>query len=144
MTMVAFGLFALLATIATLHLYWAAGGVRPAGDWQALARTVVGTRNIRAMPSRTATSVVAVCIYVAAVWPLLWSGFIATPFAGWLKTIGMIGLAAVFLVRGAAGVSPLMRRVCPEEPFATLNRWFYSPLCLLIGAGFAYLLLPGQ
>ena len=51
----------------------------------------------------------------------------------------MIGLA--FLARGILGFMPWWRRLAPEQPFARLDRRFYSPLCLLIAAGFLVLAL---
>ncbi len=47
--------------------------------------------------------------------------------------------ALVFLGRGVAGFTPAWRRHTPEQPFATLDIRYYSPLCLAIGLGFAAL-----
>ena len=48
-------------------------------------------------------------------------------------------IALVFLGRGIAGFTPWWRRLAPEQPFARLDVRYYSPLCLLIGLGFAVL-----
>ena len=32
----------------------------------------------------------------------------------------------------------------PVEPFASLNAWIYSPLCLVLGASFFLLLFMGE
>ena len=48
-------------------------------------------------------------------------------------------VALVFLGRGIAGFTPAWRRLTPEQPFATLDVRYYSPLCLAIGTGFAAL-----
>ena len=48
-------------------------------------------------------------------------------------------IGVVFLGRGIAGFTPWWRRLAPEQPFARLDVRYYSPLCLLIGLGFAVL-----
>ena len=53
-----------------------------------------------------------------------------------------VGLfALVFLVRGALAYTSFWRRLTPQEPFATLDRTRYGPLCLAIGLGFVVLWL---
>jgi hypothetical protein len=43
---------------------------------------------------------------------------------------------AVFALRGLAGFIPPIFVYADGTPFASLNRLLYSPLCLLIAAGF--------
>ena len=136
MTILAYSLSAVLAVISAMHLYWAFGGIWPARSEQTLARTVVGMRNITRMPSRGMTVAVVVCLAVAAVWPLSVAGVVGPDMPVWFAGAGTIILAAVFLLRGTAGMVSLMDRRFPEEPFITLNRQIYSPLCFAIGAGF--------
>ena len=50
-------------------------------------------------------------------------------------------IAAVFIGRGILGYTAGWRARFPTEPFATLDRKNYSPLCLWIGAGFLILVL---
>ena len=38
---------------------------------------------------------------------------------------------------------PFWRRLTPEQPFADRDRLYYSPFCVLIGAGFLALSLQG-
>ena len=50
-------------------------------------------------------------------------------------------LTAVFGLRGLLGVFPAFEKMAPEQPFLSLNRRYYSPLCLAIGIGFALLVV---
>ncbi|WP_163602926.1 DUF3995 domain-containing protein, partial [Klebsiella pneumoniae] len=59
--------FIVLTIVAALHLYWGFGGLWPARDQLSLARTVVGSKGISAMPSRGVTVVVAALIFTAGV-----------------------------------------------------------------------------
>ena len=56
-----------------------------------------------------------------------------------LPALAGLAVALVFLGRGVAGFTPAWRRHTPEQPFATLDVRYYSPLCLAIGIGFAAL-----
>ena len=134
-----------LGATSALHFYWAAGGLWPGRDEPSLARTVIGANGIGKMPARGLTIVVATCIALAAIWPMLWLGWIATPVPQWLLTTGMIVLCLVFMGRGIAGFVPAVKRMNSEEPFATLNARYFSPLIVLIGMIFIALLLtaPG-
>jgi uncharacterized membrane protein len=95
------------------------------------------------MPSPGLSLLVALAIAVTAIWPLLLEqmpGVAATrPFI----LLGGLAIMAVFLLRGVAGFLPAWRRLHPREPFASYDRRYYSPLCLLIAAGYAVLLLQG-
>jgi hypothetical protein len=53
------------------------------------------------------------------------------------------GLAIVFLGRGIAAYLEAFRQHFSEEPFATLDRKLYGPLCIFIGLGFGTLLIFG-
>ena len=58
------------------------------------------------------------------------------PLAGAVATL-------VFAGRGIAGYVPVWRARFPREPFATYDRRYYSPLCLILAAAFAALLFNG-
>ncbi len=130
-----------LAAIAALHAIWAAGSPWPAGDRLALSRVAVGARNMSGMPGRGPTLAVALAVAIAAAWPLLGVGLIRLPVPQIFVSLGMWTLAAVFLARGIGGYSKAFASVFGEEPFASYNRRYYSPLCLLIGAAFLALIL---
>jgi len=141
MTIVLVGLIAaVLGLAAAIHFYWLAGGLWPARDEQALARTVIGIEGIRKMPARWLTGLVMLGIALAAIWPMLWLGWIASPLPHWLTTAGMVVVCVVLLGRGFAGYSPAMKRLNCEEPFATLNARYFSPTIILLGLAFAILL----
>ncbi|KDA02231.1 DUF3995 domain-containing protein [Hyphomonas oceanitis] len=129
-------LTAVLTVIGFAHVAWAFGASFPYANRQALARAVVGRRGITQMPSMTASLFVAVCILGAAVWAALLGRLVMLPVSPWLLLAGGMVLSAVFLFRGIIGVMPAFERALPEQPFLTLNRRFYSPLCVLIGLGF--------
>jgi hypothetical protein len=123
-----------LAAIAALHAYWGFGGIWPGRDAADCARRTGGFRGARSMPGPAACFAVAAALAIAALVPI----FLAGHF-GMLATLAGLALALVFLGRGVAGFTPAWRRLTPEEPFATLDVRYYSPLCLAIGAGFAAL-----
>lgn len=138
---IAFGIFAILAVAAVLHIYWAAGGLWPGRDEKSLARTVVGSNGIEAMPPRWITGLVSVGIFLAGLWPMFWLGWIDLPLPSWLITAGMIVLTLIFAGRGVAGFVPAVRRANAVQPFATLDRRYFSPLIVAIGLGLTYLLV---
>lgn len=129
-----------LAGIALLHLLWGLRIWWPIRDEFRLARTVVGASNIRQMPGSSACFNVALALFGAAALPWLLQD--RTAFPGWiatLLTLAGIGLALVFLVRGGAGYTRRFAALFPEEPFRSLDQRLYSPLCLVLGAGFSLL-----
>ncbi|SMH33885.1 DUF3995 domain-containing protein [Mesorhizobium australicum] len=139
MTLIALALTVVLTFVAGLHVYWGIGGVWPGTDQRSLARAVVGFRGVDATPSPTACFAVAACLVLAALWPAALAGLFASPFQLAGLVAGAVMLALVFLARGIAGFTPAWRRLTPEEPFATNDRRFFSPLCLALGAGFLVL-----
>lgn len=133
----------LLAAIAGLHAYWGRGGLWPAASEDELIAIVIGNGQAKRMPSPGLCLLVALAIALTAIWPLLlaqMSGMAAVrPFL----LLGGFAIMAVFLLRGIAGYLPAWRRLHPREPFASYDRRYYSPLCLLIAAGYTVLLLQG-
>ena len=130
-----------LAVIALIHGLWGLKIWWPIRAEPALARAVVGARDIQTMPPPAPSFAVAFALLLAAFWALALSGRISLAFApDWLVSAGGISLAAIFLLRGLAGYTPFWARLCPEQPFRRLDRLIYSPLCLLLGLGFLVLL----
>lgn len=121
-----------LLAISMLHFMWAFGSNWPAKDQKTLARTVAGFRGVKKMPPRIASFGVAVLIFVAGLWALAMSD----PTPNRTLSIGGALLSLVFLGRGGVGFTKWWRAKTPEEPFATLDRKTYSPLCCGIGLGF--------
>ena len=133
----------LLAAIAGLHAYWGRGGLWPAATEDELIATVIGNARAKRMPSPALCLLVALAIAVIAIWPLLLAQTPGTATLRPLLQFGGFAIMAVFLLRGIAGYLPAWRRLHPREPFASYDRRYYSPLCLLIAAGYAVLLLQG-
>jgi hypothetical protein len=142
-TAVATALALVLAAIAGLHLYWGLGGLWPASTQQGLVSTVVGDARLKRMPSPFLSITVAAAIAVTALWPLLLAGAFAGAAPRLLILGAGVAIMAVFLLRGVAGYVPAWRRKHALEPFATLDRCCYAPLCLVIAAGYAALLFEG-
>jgi hypothetical protein len=130
-------MFVLLLALAIAHLLWALGSAWPIRERAMLARTVIGVEGVLRV-SRLRALGFAVLNFVAAVLALA----LADPIAGGanLTSAGILfGLG--FAVRGAIGYTSWWRKRTPLEPFRTLDRRNYSPLCLLLGVGFFALVL---
>ena len=141
---IAVALALLLMAIAGLHFYWGRGGLWPAASEPALIATVIGDARAKRMPSPSLCTLVAASIALTALWPLLLVGVPGTASLRPLVVLGGFAIAAVFLLRGIAGFVPAWQRLHPLEPFASHDRRYYSPFCLLVAAGYAALLLQGN
>jgi hypothetical protein len=133
-----------LLAIAALHAYWGLGGVWPGHDERSCARAIAGFRGIERMPSAAASFAVTAALLVVATVAAAFAGFVILRVAGWAVAAAGAGAAIVFLGRGIAGFTPAWRRLTPEQPFATYDVRYYSPLCLAIGAAIAFLVFWGQ
>lgn len=131
----------ILFATSCLHFAWAAGSVWPAGSEAELTLMVVGIEGVETMPSRPLTATVALGICLVGIIPLMWRGLIPYPHAipQTLVWIAMWVLAALFLLRGIAGLLPIF----PSQamPFARLNKRYFSPLILASGLGYLILVL---
>ncbi len=141
-TIIAILMCAVLGAIAAAHAWWAMGGIWPATDAATLARGVVGDGRTR-MPPAGLTVVVALALVAVAVWPLLLAGVLASPLPRVLVVGVGAAIGAVFLLRGFAGYSSAWRRRFRVEPFATRDVRYFSPLCLVLAAGYAALVSQG-
>lgn len=129
----------LLVAIAVLHAAWGFGLRWPRRDEQALAALVVGYNRDRMPPPRQCF-IAAGAIFAAGMVVALVAGSFRLPIAPALVTLAGLGVTAVFAGRGVAGYLPAWRARFPRQPFATLDRQIYSPLCLAIAATCAILL----
>lgn len=132
----AFAICLVLSLISALHAYWACGGHWPGRDAASLSKTVIGAPGLEAMPPAGLTAVVAILIFVAGLMPLMFVFSAPSTLQAKLAGTGMVVLAGIFLVRGMLAFAPIFRNRHPQQPFATLDRRFYGPLCLVIGVGF--------
>ena len=130
-------LFLCLLTVAIAHFLWAIGSKWPIRDPQLLAHTVIGVPGVTRVP-RLASFVVAVLVLAAAGIGVA----LADATSGGLPlTLAGAALTALFAARGVVGFTPAWRKRFSLEPFATLDRRIYSPLCLVVAACFAVLVI---
>lgn len=135
MTLIATVLTVLLLALAGLHILWGVGFWWPIRDERRLVATVVGFTASERMPGPIPCALVATGLIFAAAWPWFPPGPI--------RQAGLAIAMTVFLIRAVLPWRPGWRRMTRQEPFATLDRRHYGPLCGIIGAGFAVLLIEG-
>ena len=125
----------LAGAIALVHAMWALGSHWPASSEEELVRRAAGDGR-RRMPPAWQCLVVALLLAGVAVWPWLMLDRAAD------HTMASVtyAIAGAFIARGVAGYSVRWRQHFTQEPFATYNRRYYSPCCLLLGAGYVALL----
>jgi predicted lysophospholipase L1 biosynthesis ABC-type transport system permease subunit len=130
--------FVPLLMVSVAHFFWSLGVTWPIKTEQLLAQTVVGRPGIKRMPRRISSFIVSVLVLAIGVVALA----LADHDSGgiWLTLLGA-AFAAIFIARGVLTYLPIWREQFPTEPFATLDRKNYGPLCFWIGAGFAILVL---
>ncbi len=132
--------FGILSVIAVLHVYWGCGGLWPGATTKELIDTVIGVPEMQRMPDAWMTLTIAALIFVAGLFALARARI--APFGPrWVVTAATAALMLVFFARAAAGFWIAATGSRASEPFATNDLVLYSPLCLLIGALFAALLL---
>lgn len=142
-TLLAVVLWAVLAAIAVLHAAWGLGSHWPCASEESLVATAGGTPGAKRMYPSSACFTVAAMLTGVSAWPLFAAGLLPTAWPGWLTLLAGGAIAAVFIARGIAGYVPAWRRLHSAEPFATLDRRVYAPLCFALGAGFITILLRG-
>ncbi|MEM9705848.1 MAG: DUF3995 domain-containing protein [Pseudomonadota bacterium] len=125
-----------ITLIALLHAAWGVKIWWPIKDEKALARAVVGARDIEEMPGAFACLSVAAALFVGVA-----AAFLSLPTEAHEPVRAAAGrltvwaFSLVFIFRGLIGFTAFWARLAPEEPFRRLNRTYYSPLCLLLGLG---------
>lgn len=129
-------MFVLLLAIAIAHLLWAFGRSWPIRDRELLPRVVVGIPGVERLP-RLPAFVVALLAFAAALASVSLADESGDP---WLTAAGVV-LALLFLGRGITGYTERWASRHSLEPYRTLDRRTYSPLALLLGVGFAVLVL---
>jgi hypothetical protein len=131
--MIALVLTLVLACLSGLHVYWALGG---RWGWGTTIPQVDGRPAFT--PSRFATLLVALGLAAAAVLPLVRTGAFPFPVPPWLSQWSAVFLAFVFFIRavGDFRLVGFFKRV-RGAPFAIWDTRLFSPLCLLLAAGFA-------
>jgi hypothetical protein len=130
--------FVPLLMVSLAHFLWSLGGTWPIKTELLLAQTVVGTPNVKRMPPRWASLFVSVSTLGLGIVALALGDHTS---GGILLTLLGVLLAIIFIGRGVLGYTSFWRVRFPTEPFATLDRKNYSPLCFWIGAGFLILVV---
>ena len=120
-----------VGAIAVIHVAWGLGSHWPEASEEALARSVVGDGR-RRMPPAWQCFLVALVLAVMDLWPWYVLGRIEHPSV----LAGTYMIAGIFAARGIAGFSHRWKAHFTIEPFATRNRRYYSPYCLLLGVGY--------
>lgn len=134
----------LLLALSALHLVWGFGGTWPEKDAAALARRVAGFKGVTQMPRPAACFFVAAALAFSALVALAAVGALPTSYPHWLVLTALSAAAAVFTLRGVLAFTPQWRERTPEEPFATLDRRYYGPLCLIIGGALTVIVFAEQ
>ena len=133
--------FAVLAGIALLHAAWGLRIVWPATSEQKLVAMAVGQKGRTKMPPPWQCFFVAVAVFLQALIALLAADWISAPLSRPVVALLAFLCALCFLGRGFIGFTAGWRKRYPQEPFASLDREYYSPLCLALGAAFFLLSL---
>lgn len=137
-------MFTLLISIAALHVAWGFGVVWPARNERQLVSWVAGAKGVQNIPPLSQCLLAGIGIGFFGFVALLLSNALPSPLpALWTKAAGILS-AFLFAGRGLAGYLPQWRRRFPQEPFATFDRYVFAPLCLLLAAGYATLVTPGN
>jgi hypothetical protein len=136
-TLVAIAVAVVFLLLSGLHVYWAAGG-----PW---GKTVsVPQRGAEPLfrPSRRATLAVAILLAAAAALVAARLGTVPGSPLDTLFLWAERGLSAIFALRAVGDFhwAGFFKRV-RGTPFAKLDTWTYSPLCLLLSLACFYLAL---
>jgi hypothetical protein len=140
---IAWCIFIVLTAIAVIHVAWGAGMRWPRRTEAELVTTVIGHKR-DTMPSPSQCYLAAFAIFIPGAIALTLGGLVQTPLPSWLVLLAGAGAALVFAGRGIAGYVPTWRARHPRQPFASLDRHYYSPLCLMLAAGLVVLLTNGM
>jgi hypothetical protein len=135
--LIAAALGIVLIAIALAHLLWSVGVMWPIRDRKLLAQTVVGTPGIERVPFY-----VSFGVFVLTAIACIIAFSVADPTSGGMALTGLAFLAGlIFLTRGIIGYTAWWAARRPTEPFRSLDRKTYSPLCLILGIGFLLLVV---
>jgi hypothetical protein len=128
-----------LLVVGGLHVYWAAGGA-----WSASAAVPEREGQPLFRPTRAATVLVALLLFLGAAILSGRLGVFGPPETGWFFRGGAWTLAGVFFARAIGDFRWIgfFKRHTGTR-FAALDSALYSPLCLGIAAGCAVVALAG-
>lgn len=130
-------LFLCLLIVAIAYFLWAVGSRYPIRDPALLARTVDGRTGVERISRAGAFGVAVFALAAAAVGTALGD----TESGGMVLTIAGAIFGLLFALRGVLAYTAGWRASHPVEPFATLDRRYYAPLCLVVALCFAVLVI---
>jgi hypothetical protein len=138
---IAFLVAAAFAAIAFIHVYWAFGG--SFGGEAAIPRApAIADANPQMprppafVPTRSATLLVAAALTGVALLVTVQAGWFDPAMPNEIVRAAIGVVAAVMFLRAVGDfrlVGFFKRRT--DSRFARLDTWFYSPLCVVLGAG---------
>jgi len=141
MSIIAIVIFITLTLISLVHLRWASGSTWPAKDEHNLVKMVIGEPNMRHMPPKKFTLIIALLIFISGIIALWGGNAIALPLPLWIREFSLFILAFIFGTRGLAPF--LIAKQLGERtmPFKALDRVLYAPISLLLAIGYIILLI---
>lgn len=123
----------MLLILAVIHVLWAFEVWWPIREERRLVAAVVGFEAATRMPGAIPCAAVAFALTSGAA--LIWLE------ESWIRSAGLLAYAAVFGVRGAMAYWGKWRRLTPQEPFATNDKWLFGPLCLALSVAMIWMAL---
>ena len=136
MAMIAVMVFLVLEVVALVHICWALGMSWPAEKREQLGAMVVGTPIGVAMPPAWLTLLVAIGISLlggVSLWGVRW---FSLGMLDIMRRPVLLAATFVFCVRGVATYAPFGILQASAEPFRTLDKRYFAPLCLLLAIGY--------
>ena len=130
-------LFLALLIVAIAYFLWAIGSTYPIRDKALVARAIDGRPGVERLSRAGAFGVAVFALVAAGIGTALGD----TESGGLVLTIVGAVVGLLFAVRGVLGYTAGWRAAHPVEPFASLDRRYYSPLCLVVAACFAILVI---
>ncbi len=130
----------LLVMIGLLHVVWGFGSFWPANDAEQFMSTFVGDPG--PVPPQLLSLLFGLIFMAMGVMFSLWAWEKELPGPRKLWQILMIAIVSIFALRGLAGYLPVFAGSL--DPFMTLNRQLYSPLCIIIALAGTIILVRRQ
>ena len=129
-----------LLLIGLLHGVWAVS-TWPLSGREDFARLVVGVE-VKDLPSAGMTAGVALLLLVAGYLVGAVAGLLPRVGPNWLGRLGVGVVAGVLLLRGVGGLAAdLFSPGYAPADFVRLDRIVYSPLCVVLGLGAAWVVV---
>lgn len=136
MELISFAIFGVLLLVSLVHIGWAFGMAWPAKTREMLVTMVTGMPKGTPMPPAALTMAVAVVVFGFGLVALWGGGVIVLPMFAGLKGWALLGVAAIFGLRGLATYLPFGPLQAAVQPFRTLDLRYFAPLCGLLSAGY--------